>query len=182
MEVLIDVFVPAARDSTRRSHGSLTHDSQLPQNNDGTARPDTELICSPIVSVLCKKINVFYPPTTSIQPPVIVQAHSATQSDVGPWSGHTSRWPRIEGVETRPEARVEVLELECYSGQVVSLLTEQTFELTLHAGRNAYQLLTSAIVPRPIAFVATESADGVPNLAPMRSVNSRCCSAQACRN
>ncbi|KAF9033251.1 hypothetical protein BDZ89DRAFT_1231438 [Hymenopellis radicata] len=34
--------------------------------------------------------------------------------------------------------------------------------------RDAYRLLTSAIIPRPIAFVSTLSEDGVPNLAPFR--------------
>ncbi|KAJ8503133.1 hypothetical protein ONZ45_g11133 [Pleurotus djamor] len=32
--------------------------------------------------------------------------------------------------------------------------------------KNGYKLLTSAIVPRPIAFVSSISVDGVPNLAP----------------
>jgi flavin reductase (DIM6/NTAB) family NADH-FMN oxidoreductase RutF len=32
--------------------------------------------------------------------------------------------------------------------------------------RNIYQLMIGAIVPRPIAFVSTANADGVPNLAP----------------
>lgn len=36
--------------------------------------------------------------------------------------------------------------------------------------RDAYKLLTSAIVPRPIAFVSTISHDGIRNLAPFRSV------------
>lgn len=35
-------------------------------------------------------------------------------------------------------------------------------------GRDTYKLLTSAVIPRPIAFVSTISEDGVPNLAPMR--------------
>lgn len=33
-----------------------------------------------------------------------------------------------------------------------------------------YKLLTSAVIPRPIAFVSTISEDGVRNLAPMRCV------------
>ena len=33
-------------------------------------------------------------------------------------------------------------------------------------GRNVYPLLTSVVVPRPIAWVSTRSADGVDNLAP----------------
>lgn len=33
-------------------------------------------------------------------------------------------------------------------------------------GRDRYQLLTSLVVPRPIAWVSTRSAEGVPNLAP----------------
>jgi flavin reductase (DIM6/NTAB) family NADH-FMN oxidoreductase RutF len=32
--------------------------------------------------------------------------------------------------------------------------------------RNVYQLMIGAIVPRPIAFVSSLSADGIPNLAP----------------
>lgn len=34
--------------------------------------------------------------------------------------------------------------------------------------RTMYRLLTSAIIPRPIAFVSTLSTDGVANLAPFR--------------
>ncbi|KAJ3557402.1 hypothetical protein NM688_g1487 [Phlebia brevispora] len=34
-------------------------------------------------------------------------------------------------------------------------------------GRDLYRLLTSAVIPRPIAFVSTISQDGVRNLAPM---------------
>jgi flavin reductase (DIM6/NTAB) family NADH-FMN oxidoreductase RutF len=33
-------------------------------------------------------------------------------------------------------------------------------------GRGPYRLLTSLVVPRPIAWVATLSADGIPNVAP----------------
>ena len=33
-------------------------------------------------------------------------------------------------------------------------------------GRDVYPLLTSVVVPRPIAWVSTRSADGVDNLAP----------------
>ena len=32
--------------------------------------------------------------------------------------------------------------------------------------RNVYQLMIGAIVPRPIAFVSSLSAEGIPNLAP----------------
>ncbi|KZT04584.1 flavo protein oxygenase [Laetiporus sulphureus 93-53] len=34
-------------------------------------------------------------------------------------------------------------------------------------GKDVYFLLTSSIIPRPIAFISSLSADGVPNLAPM---------------
>ena len=34
--------------------------------------------------------------------------------------------------------------------------------------RDLYQLMKSAIVPRPIAFVSTTSADGIDNIAPFR--------------
>ncbi|KIP08478.1 hypothetical protein PHLGIDRAFT_69237, partial [Phlebiopsis gigantea 11061_1 CR5-6] len=30
-----------------------------------------------------------------------------------------------------------------------------------------YKILTSTVIPRPIAFVSTISSDGIPNLAPM---------------
>jgi flavin reductase (DIM6/NTAB) family NADH-FMN oxidoreductase RutF len=33
-----------------------------------------------------------------------------------------------------------------------------------------YKLMTSGIVPRPVAFVSSLSKDGTPNLAPFRSV------------
>lgn len=36
--------------------------------------------------------------------------------------------------------------------------------------RDCYRILTSAIVPRPIAFVSSLSEDGIPNLAPFRFV------------
>lgn len=35
-----------------------------------------------------------------------------------------------------------------------------------HSSRSIYHLLTSVVVPRPIAWVSTLSKDGVPNLAP----------------
>ncbi|KAI0689971.1 hypothetical protein BC835DRAFT_1366702 [Cytidiella melzeri] len=47
----------------------------------------------------------------------------------------------------------------------------KSFNLSEIPSRDTYMLLTSAIVPRPIAFVASESADGVPNLAPMSYFN-----------
>lgn len=39
------------------------------------------------------------------------------------------------------------------------------------APRDAYRLMTSVIVPRPIAWVSTLSVDGVPNLAPFSFYN-----------
>ncbi|KAF9529395.1 hypothetical protein CPB83DRAFT_852592 [Crepidotus variabilis] len=43
----------------------------------------------------------------------------------------------------------------------------KTWDLTsMESMRDSYKLLTSAIIPRPIAFVSTLSEDGVPNLAP----------------
>ncbi|MDZ7704213.1 MAG: flavin reductase family protein [Trueperaceae bacterium] len=38
-------------------------------------------------------------------------------------------------------------------------------------GRDAYKLLTTLVIPRPIAWVSTVSADGVPNLAPYSFAN-----------
>jgi hypothetical protein len=43
--------------------------------------------------------------------------------------------------------------------------------------RALYQLMTSGIVPRPIAFVSTISHDGVENLAPFRYAYSFACKA-----
>jgi len=43
----------------------------------------------------------------------------------------------------------------------------KSFNLEEMAPRDAYRMLTSAIVPRPIAFVSTLAADGAANLAPM---------------
>ena len=40
--------------------------------------------------------------------------------------------------------------------------------------REVYKLMTAAIVPRPIAWVSTLSADGVPNLAPFSFFNAVC--------
>jgi flavin reductase (DIM6/NTAB) family NADH-FMN oxidoreductase RutF len=40
-----------------------------------------------------------------------------------------------------------------------------------HASRNIYYLLTSIVVPRPIAWVSTVSRDGIANLAPFSFFN-----------
>lgn len=40
--------------------------------------------------------------------------------------------------------------------------------------REVYKLLTGSIVPRPIAWVSTVSADGIPNLAPYSFFNAVC--------
>ncbi|EQC37879.1 hypothetical protein SDRG_04900 [Saprolegnia diclina VS20] len=40
------------------------------------------------------------------------------------------------------------------------------FDVASTSARQAYQLLTGAVVPRPIAWISTVSADGVTNLAP----------------
>ncbi|KAJ6587003.1 hypothetical protein DFH09DRAFT_1142247 [Mycena vulgaris] len=45
-------------------------------------------------------------------------------------------------------------------------IPRKSFDFTQLASRDSYKLLTSAIVPRPIALVSSLSADGVPNLAP----------------
>ena len=45
------------------------------------------------------------------------------------------------------------------------------FRVTELEGRDAYKLLTSALVPRPIAWVSTVSPGGVPNLAPYSFFN-----------
>ncbi|EGN99790.1 hypothetical protein SERLA73DRAFT_180005 [Serpula lacrymans var. lacrymans S7.3] len=42
----------------------------------------------------------------------------------------------------------------------------KTWQMDETPSRDIYRLLTSAVVPRPIAFVSTLSANGVPNLAP----------------
>ncbi|KAF9244929.1 hypothetical protein BU15DRAFT_41526, partial [Melanogaster broomeanus] len=42
----------------------------------------------------------------------------------------------------------------------------KTWKLSEMPSRNVYPLLTSAIVPRPIAFISTLSEESVPNLAP----------------
>src|SRR5580704_10072641 len=41
-----------------------------------------------------------------------------------------------------------------------------TIDPAVESPQNIYKLMTGAIVPRPIAFVSSLSADGVPNLAP----------------
>src|SRR5688572_33421279 len=38
-------------------------------------------------------------------------------------------------------------------------------------GRQAYRLLTSLVIPRPIAWISTLAADGTPNLAPFSFYN-----------
>ena len=49
--------------------------------------------------------------------------------------------------------------------RLISYLTFISFVI-----RDSYKILTSAIVPRPIALVSTLSPDGIPNLAPFRFV------------
>ncbi|ESK97135.1 flavoprotein oxygenase [Moniliophthora roreri MCA 2997] len=44
--------------------------------------------------------------------------------------------------------------------------SRKTWVMKDTSGRDAYKLLTSVIVPRPIAFVSTLAEDGTPNLAP----------------
>lgn len=41
-------------------------------------------------------------------------------------------------------------------------------------GRDIYRLMTSVVVPRPIAWVSTLSVDGVPNVAPFSYFNAVC--------
>ncbi|KAL1727343.1 hypothetical protein EV714DRAFT_275688 [Schizophyllum commune] len=53
----------------------------------------------------------------------------------------------------------------------------RTIEVKDAVPRDLYQILGSAIVPRPIAFVSTLSADGVPNLAPFSYFSMVCPSA-----
>lgn len=43
---------------------------------------------------------------------------------------------------------------------------ERVIETGAISGRERYQLLTSLVVPRPIAWISSRSAGGVPNLAP----------------
>lgn len=47
------------------------------------------------------------------------------------------------------------------------LLIEHLFTVWITL-RDVYMLLTSSIIPRPIAFISSLSGEGVPNLAPMR--------------
>lgn len=47
----------------------------------------------------------------------------------------------------------------------------QTFEVAALKGQDAYKLLTSALIPRPIAWVSTVSKAGVLNLAPYSFFN-----------
>ncbi|RDB25416.1 Uncharacterized protein YwrF [Hypsizygus marmoreus] len=44
--------------------------------------------------------------------------------------------------------------------------TRKTWDMDTTPPKDAYKLLTSSVVPRPIAFVSSLSVDGVPNLAP----------------
>ncbi|KAG1862577.1 hypothetical protein DFJ58DRAFT_700497 [Suillus subalutaceus] len=46
----------------------------------------------------------------------------------------------------------------------------KTWDLSDISPREVYPLLTSCIVPRPIALVSSMSSDGIPNLAPFRGV------------
>lgn len=53
-------------------------------------------------------------------------------------------------------------------GEKVTLPSLALKRLIAASYRETYRFLTSAIVPRPIAFVSSLSADGIPNLAPFR--------------
>ncbi|MBT5581419.1 MAG: flavin reductase family protein, partial [Acidimicrobiaceae bacterium] len=44
--------------------------------------------------------------------------------------------------------------------------SKQQFDPAELSADECYRLLSSVVVPRPIAWVSTVSADGVPNLAP----------------
>ncbi len=46
-----------------------------------------------------------------------------------------------------------------------------TFDCTDLSGRQRYRLITSLVVPRPIGWISTRSADGAPNLAPFSYFN-----------
>ncbi|KAJ7770146.1 flavoprotein oxygenase [Mycena maculata] len=45
-------------------------------------------------------------------------------------------------------------------------ISRKSFDFTDLSSRESYKILTSTIIPRPIALVSSLSADGVPNLAP----------------
>ncbi len=45
------------------------------------------------------------------------------------------------------------------------------FDVAELGSRRAYKLLTTALIPRPIAWVSTVSPDGTPNLAPYSFFN-----------
>lgn len=47
----------------------------------------------------------------------------------------------------------------------------KSFSVADLGSKNAYKLLTSAVVPRPVAWVSTVSTEGVPNLAPYSFFN-----------
>ena len=47
----------------------------------------------------------------------------------------------------------------------------ERFDVADLGSKEAYQLLTSAVIPRPIAWVSTVSREGVPNLAPYSFFN-----------
>lgn len=51
---------------------------------------------------------------------------------------------------------------------------EMTIDPAAHDPRDIYKLLIGSIVPRPIAFVSTVSADGIRNLAPFSFFNAVC--------
>jgi len=51
-------------------------------------------------------------------------------------------------------------------------VTEEAYLLL--PDRTIYQLMKSAIIPRPIAFISSTSEDGIDNLAPFRSARRTC--------
>lgn len=50
-------------------------------------------------------------------------------------------------------------------------MAEASFDVAELGSKDAYKLLTTAVVPRPIAWVSTVSREGVPNLAPYSFFN-----------
>jgi hypothetical protein len=75
-------------------------------------------------------------------------------------------WQRWTGSQTLGHAAIETIRRTAPRRE-----TRMLFDLTTLKDENAYKLLVSTVVPRPIAWVTTQDIDGTVNAAPFSFFN-----------
>ncbi|KAF8806414.1 hypothetical protein BYT27DRAFT_7101408 [Phlegmacium glaucopus] len=93
--------------------------------------------------------------------------HFSRCNSTRPPFDHTSKFQLVDSPS--PSWRIgDGLPPEMHHWKEVTSASRKTWDFTnLENGvRDSYKILTSAIIPRPIALVSTLSLDGIPNLAP----------------